>query len=125
MNAIRQAQNAYGQTNHPIRTHRGTEYEAVARITQALKTAAERIPINMAELAGAVAENRELWTLFAVQVTDKDNPLPQDLRTRIFHLADFTTKHSSEVLARQSGVAPLIEVNTAIMRGLRGKGEIQ
>lgn len=125
MNAIRQAQNAYGQTNHPIRTHRGTEYEAVARITQALKATFEKTPNNMAELANAVAENRELWTLFATQVSDKNNPLPRDLRSRIFHLADFTTKHSSKVLARQAGVAPLIEINTAIMRGLRGRSEVQ
>ncbi|WP_324753311.1 flagellar biosynthesis regulator FlaF [Roseovarius sp. Pro17] len=119
MNAIRQAQNAYGQTNHPIRTTRGTEYEAVARITHRLKSAAERQPFSMVELAGAVNENRELWTLFATQVADGDNPLPKDLRARIFYLAEFTTQHSRKVLARQAGTDPLIEINTAIMRGLR------
>lgn len=125
MNAIRQAQNAYGQTNHPIRTQRGTEYEAVARITHALKAAGERTPNNMVELAGAIAENRQLWTLFATEVADNDNPLPKDLRAGIFYLSEFTTAHSRKVLTRQAEVAPLIEINTAIMRGLRDRSEVQ
>lgn len=121
MNAIFQAQNAYGQTNHAIRTPRSTECDAVARITQALKATAERTPGNMAELASALSANRELWTLFAAEVADKGNPLPKELRARIFYLAEFTTAHSRKVLNRQADVAALIEINTAIMRGLRDR----
>lgn len=121
MNAIFQAQNAYGQTNHAIHTPRSTECAAVARITQALKAAAERTPSNIAELASALNANRELWTLFATEVADTDNPLPKELRARIFYLAEFTTAHSRKVLNRQAEVAPLIEINTAIMRGLRDR----
>ena len=123
MNAIRQAQNAYGQTNNPIRTARATEYEAVARVTKKLKAAAERQPTSMAALAGAVNDNREMWALFATEVADTDNALPKDLRARIFYLSEFTTVHSRKVLNREAGVDPLIEINTAIMRGLRGGGD--
>jgi flagellar protein FlaF len=123
VNAIRQAQNAYGKTDHPMRTPRGTEYEAVARITQGLKAAAERQPVSMTELARAVNENRRLWILFAAQVADPDNPLPKDLRARIFYLSEFTGDHSRKVLRREADVTALIEVNTAIMRGLRGGSE--
>lgn len=122
MNAILRAQNAYGLSNQSVRTARGTEYDAVARITQKLKSTAERTPVNMAALAGAVSENRELWTLFAAQVADNDNPLPKELRATIFYLFEFTTQHSRKILAREASVDPLIEINTAIMRGLRDGG---
>ncbi len=122
MNAIRQAQAAYGQTNQPIRTMRGTEYEAVARITHRLKSAAAKEPLDIAELAMAIHENRNLWTLFATEVADRDNPLPQELRALIFYLAEFTNVHSSKVLRGEAAADALIEVNTAIMRGLRAGG---
>ncbi len=122
MNAIRQAQNAYGQTNHAVRTPRGTEYDAVARITHRLKSAASEPP-NMVELAGAVVDNRNMWTLFATEVADKDNPLPQELRARIFYLAEFTTEHSRKVLNRTASADALIEINTAVMRGLRDRSD--
>lgn len=119
MNAIRLAQNAYGQTNQPIRTMRGTEYEAVARITHRLKSAASKEPLDIAELATAIHENRNLWTLFATEVADRDNPLPQELRALIFYLAEFTTIHSRKVLRSEATADALIDVNTSIMRGLR------
>ncbi|HEY9038384.1 MAG TPA: flagellar biosynthesis regulator FlaF [Roseovarius sp.] len=123
MNAIRQAQNAYGQTNHAIRTSRGTEHDAIVRITHRLKSAAAIEPLNMVELAGAIHENRSLWTLFATEVADKDNPLPQELRARIFYLAEFTNEHSRKVLNRTASADALIEVNTAVMRGLRDRSD--
>ncbi len=123
MNAIRQAQNAYGQTNHPIRTLRGTEYETVARITYRLKSAATSKPLDMTRLASAVYDNQSMWALFATEVADNANPLPQDLRARIFYLAEFTAEHSRKVLGRVASADALIEINTAIMRGLRDGSE--
>ncbi|PVA09705.1 flagellar biosynthesis regulatory protein FlaF [Pelagivirga sediminicola] len=122
MNAIRQAQNAYGQTNQPIRTMRGTEYETVARITHRLKSAAAKEPFDIVELATAIHENRNLWALFATEVADNDNPLPKELRAGIFSLAEFTNSHSSKVLRSEASADALIEINTAIMRGLRDGG---
>ncbi|MFD0859995.1 flagellar biosynthesis regulator FlaF [Roseovarius aquimarinus] len=122
MNAILKAQNAYGLSSRPIRTARGTEYDAVARITQRLKAAADARPVDMRALAGAIDENRELWALFAIEVADPGNPLPQDLRARLFYLSEFTTAHSRKVLARQASADALIEINTAVMRGLRDAG---
>ncbi|MFX0542067.1 flagellar biosynthesis regulator FlaF [Roseovarius sp. S4756] len=122
MNAILRAQNAYGLSNQSARTPRSTEYDVVARITQKLKSAAEQTPINMPALAAAISENRELWTLFAIHVADGDNALPKDLRASIFYLSEFTDVQSRKVLARQATADALIEINTAVMRGLRDGG---
>jgi flagellar protein FlaF len=70
-------------------------------------------------------ENRRLWVTLAAAVADNDNALPTDLRARLFYLAEFTEAHSKKVLRGTAPVAPLIEVNTAVMRGLRKEGTEQ
>lgn len=122
MNAISMAQRAYAPNSASIRTLRGTEYEVVARITHRLKAAAENLPADFPSLAMALHENRSLWTVLAVDVADPNNELPQDLRARIFYLAEFTNQHTSKVLTNEATVAPLLEINTAILRGLKQGG---
>lgn len=111
------AQRAYSQTAGSIRTPRSVEYEAFARITHRLKSAADSG--NMSGLASAIHLNRKLWTLLARDVADADNGLPADLRARIFYLAEFTNEHSRKILRKGASALPLIDLNTAIMRGLQ------
>lgn len=122
MNALTQAHRAYSAVAAPTRTPRRTEYEAVARITQKMKEASSKGPKGFPALAEAIHLNRKLWRIFAIDVADRKNPLPRDLKARIVYLAEFTQAHSSKVLARQDSAAPLIEVNLAILRGLRSEG---
>ena len=120
MNAHAQALHAYGQAAAPIRTFRGTEYEIVARITHRLRAAARTGRRNFPELAAALSENRRLWTALAADVASAGNGLPETLRARLFYLAQFTESHSREVLKGRAKVAPLLEINLAVLRGLRG-----
>lgn len=119
MNAQNLARRAYTNRSAPIRTPRGTEYEVFANISHRLKAAALKGKFGFPALAEAIHDNRKLWTILAVDVADKDNGLPRDLRARIFYLAEFTQTHSREVLRNGASVAPLLEINAAIMRGLR------
>jgi flagellar protein FlaF len=112
------ARRAYADSAQPVRTERGTEYAAFARVTQALKTSAARGREGFPDLARAVHENRRLWTTLAASVADSDNALPQDLRARLFYLAEFTDAHSREVLRGKATVDALVDVNLAVMRGL-------
>jgi flagellar protein FlaF len=119
VNALQMAQKAYSApSQNQMRTPRATEYAAFARITARLKAAEAAERKNFPALAAALAENRRLWTMLAADVAGADNGLPQSLRARIFYLYEFTTHHSRQVLNGKADVAPLIEVNTAIMRGL-------
>jgi len=117
VNAILQAQTAYGAQTGATRTPRAVEYDTFARITHRLKSAAESRQSPTA-LAGAIHDNRRLWTILAVDVANDANPLPRALRAQIISLAEFTRQHSSKVLRDGADVAPLIEINTAMMRGL-------
>ena len=114
------AQAAYGQANAPTRSERGTEYAAFERITARLKQA-EANPRAFKARAQAVFENRQLWTILAKDVLDPDNELPDPLRAQIIYLFEFTQSHSRAVLKDKASMQPLIEVNTAVMRGLRGE----
>ncbi len=76
-------------------------------------------PLDFSALVQALHENRELWTLLATDVADKDNKLPAQLRAQIFYLAEFTNHHTRQVLAQDATADVLVEINTAVMRGLR------
>lgn len=122
MTATTLAKQAYGAASINIRTPRATEYDTFARITHAMIQAAKRGKSGFPDLAKAIHDNRQLWTLVAGEVADDDNALPQDLRARIFYLAEFTQHYSRQVLNSGASISPLVEVNAAIMRGLSTGG---
>ncbi len=119
MNALNMAKTAYATTAAPIRTMRGVEYDAFSRITHRLKAADEKGNFNA--LVNALHENGKLWTILAVDIVDDANQLPEELRARIFYLSEFTKHHTRLVIRREANAKPLIDINTAIMRGLRSK----
>lgn len=121
MNALSQAQRAYSSASAPTRTARGIEYEIIARITTRIRTAEAEGASGFSALAQALADNRKLWGIFVTEMASKTNPFPAELKSRIVYLAKFTNDHTSKVLARQATAAPLLDVNTAILRGLRGE----
>lgn len=119
MNTLEMARMAYSANTTPIRSHQNTEYDTFAQITARLKTAAERGKPGFSDLAAALHDNRKLWILLAGDVADGANALPQTLRAQIFYLAEFTLHHSAKVLDGSGEADVLIDINTAVMRGLR------
>ncbi len=122
MNAILQAQQAYAPTQVSIRTERSIEAQLVSRVTARLKKAISTPPINFPELAAALHSNRRMWTTLAAEVAEPDNALPESLRAQIFYLAEFTDQHSQKVLNQKADASALIDINTAVLRGLSGQG---
>lgn len=118
MNAFSMARTAYGAGSTPVRTERGIEYEAFARVTGRLRGAVNLGRQGFAQLAEALHDNRMLWTTLAGCVADPENRLPEALRARIFYLHEFTDHHSARVLDGTASADALIDINTAIMRGL-------
>ena len=117
------AQTAYARSAAPIRTDRGTEYDAFARITAALRSTAASAKKDFPALVRALHENRRLWTLLGTSVADPENKLPQDLRGRIFYLAEFSQQHTSKVLDGSASADILVEINTSVMKGLRSQAQ--
>lgn len=123
MNAQTLAKTAYASATGTVRSSRAVEYEVIARTTHELKQAAETKKTDFSRFAEALHKNNRLWSTLAANVADSQNALPPDLRAQIFYLAEFTQRHAAQTLAGQGSVAPLLEINTAILRGLRqGRG---
>lgn len=119
MNAVSQAMKGYAQNRTSTQSERRTEYDVVAQITYRLREAAQNARKDYPAYVAALEENRKLWQIFAVDVLDKDNALPPELKARIFYLSEFTEAHTKKILREKQSVLPLLEVNMAILRGLK------
>ena len=116
MNAIQQARQAYAPAQPHLQTPRSMEARAFSEITARLGRSGQ----PFSDLVSALHDNRALWTLLAGDVAATGNSLPETLRARIFYLAEFTDLHTRRVLKQEAEVAPLIDINLAVLRGLNG-----
>lgn len=122
MNTHAQARSGYSAAA-PTRTDRGMEYALFAKITHRMSAVDEADKSAFPQLASAVFENQRLWGALAADLMHDGNALPVPLRAQLIGLAEFVRKHSLRVLAGQASAAALIDINTSIMRGLRGELE--
>ena len=116
------ARSVYARPEAPQKTPRSLEYELLARITQRLSKAGTARRENFPGLIAALDENLRLWSTLAADVADSGNALPSKLRAQLFYLYEFTNLHSRAVRADKASVEVLVDINTAVMRGLRGEG---
>lgn len=122
MTAPQMAQSAYAASATSVRTPRGTEYDIIAKVTGALKAAMANETLAFPSFVTALHDNRRLWALLAADVADDANQLPKDVRAQIFYLAEFVSAHTSKVLRKEDNAGVLIDINSAILRGLNPRG---
>ncbi|MCC1492897.1 flagellar biosynthesis regulator FlaF [Cognatishimia sp. F0-27] len=122
MNSSSLARQAYGQAVQTTRTDRSTEYLLIAKVTHRIKASAEAGALKYSDLVEALSDNQRVWTTLAVDVANENNRLPQELRARIFYLSEFVQVYTRKVLLDGASVRPLLDINSAILRGLSGKG---
>lgn len=115
------AQAAYARPEAPQKSPRAVEYDLLARTTKALSQAVQPGGTYPALIA-ALDDNQRLWSTLAADVAEPENGLPAKLRAQLFYLYEFTAQHSRAVRDRKASVEVLIDINTAVMRGLRGQG---
>ena len=118
MNATLLAHQAYAPVRPAIQTPRAIEAHVITDITARLSRTSADFPT----LVRAVHDNRRMWTTLAVDVADPDNGLPVSLRAQIFYLAEFTDHHSQKFLRGEADLSALVDINTAVIRGLNAKG---
>jgi flagellar biosynthesis activator protein FlaF len=115
-----------------IRSPRELEYEILSRVTGRLATALAKPATRSGgsgvlritpELAEALHQNTRLWTTLAADLAHPDNGLPAGLRAGLLSLARFTLAETGRILGGEGGDATaLVDINTALMRGLRQGG---
>lgn len=115
------AQNGYENSRQSTGDGRGVEYQLLARVTRELSEADKDAPDFLVRQAQALHNNLKLWTKLAIDVAHEGNGLPQELRSNLFYLAEFTRHHTSKVFNREADANILVEINTSVMRGLRAQ----
>ena len=113
---------AYARQEAPTRSFRSIEYDLLAQVTRRLRSAWANRDTDFPGLARALADNQQLWSTLAADVALPGNSLPAPLRARLFYLYEFTAHHSRLALDGHANVEVLADINTAVMRGLRGDG---
>lgn len=117
MNAVTPlSENGYGAS--AVRSARDAEYDVISRVTRLLRQSdrSGRSP----EAVMAVHRNNELWTLLATDLADPGNALPEATKAGLLSLAAFSLRHGHAVLAGEGTTEVLIDINMAILKGLRG-----
>lgn len=122
MNALIHQKAGYSRPDSTLRPMRSIEYEALARVTQKLSTTWKTRKTDFPALVQALSDNIRLWSILAADVASPQNGLPAALRARLFYLYEFSELQTKRVLNDGASVEVLIDVNTAVMRGLRGHG---
>jgi flagellar biosynthesis activator protein FlaF len=115
------ARRTYALTDTPARSPRDIEYELMARITRRLSAAWTSRNSGYGALVAALHDNEEMWRTFASDVAKPGNGLPEALRAKLFYLYEFTVHHSPKIRDGEADVEVLVDINTAVMRGLRGE----
>ena len=123
MNSHAIAKRGYQKPTDFLRPARDMEYDAMARVTYRLREAAKAKSRKYPEFVEALHENVRLWVLLAGDVAAQDNQLPDELRARLIYLAQFTQLQTQRILKGDAKVSPLLEINVAILKGLRHKSE--
>lgn len=107
----------HGYGSSILRTPRDAEYEVFSRVTRMLRQAADAD--HGPELIAAVHKNNQLWTILAADLAGAQNGLPDEVRAGLLSLAGFSLRHGHLAMVREAKVDPLIDINMAVMRGLR------
>lgn len=109
----------YRQTQISTGEPRQREYQLFAEITRDLlavreaKTLAER-----RKLISVLSRNRRLWQVLALDCSDNNNALSDELRAGIISLSMWVERHSRAVVNENADIDVLVSVNTTIMEGL-------
>lgn len=125
MNAPFHARTAYGRPETPVRSPRQIEYDLFARITQRLTSTYQNRQQDYPAFVQALNDNARLWRTLARDLANPGNGLPDPLRKKLCYLAEFSLQHGRKVISAEAEVSVLIDINTSIMRGLRGEGEVR
>ncbi len=113
------ARNGYSTSLKSTGGPRSIEYAAFAQITRDLSATDRTAPDYTARITEALHKNLRLWAILADDVANDNNQLPGELRSKLFYLAEFTRHHTAKVYAGDGDAEVLIEINTAIMKGLK------
>ena len=115
---------AYSSVIRGTEDPREIEYRVLARATALLESAS--LPnAGPAALPTAIHENRMVWTAFAADLAAEENGWEVTMKARLLSLARWIFAESDRVIRENKPLQALIDVNRAVMAGLRPRSAAQ
>jgi flagellar protein FlaF len=123
MDVAAQAANGYQATQLQSHSARSIEVKLFAEITAGLVRARRAGKPGFHELVAALHRNRTLWDALLADLAHEGNGLPDPLKAELIRLGHFVRQCTARVLKWEEDVEILIDVNNAILAGLRANNE--
>ena len=120
-NTYTNAADAYGKSQTEGNDQRALEGRILLKAAKKLQDIHDNWDEHTAEqLEEAIVYNRKLWTVFAGEMTNDDNPLPLEIKNNIANISIFIFKRCVEIQAEPAAdkLEALIEINRNIAAGL-------
>jgi flagellar protein FlaF len=79
-------------------------------------------PDRKSRLDAALKYNQRIWSIFQVEISKPDNPLPTQIKQNILHLSRFIDQRIFDTMAfpEANKLSIIIKINQNIAAGLRG-----
>jgi flagellar biosynthesis activator protein FlaF len=123
MDVAAQATNGYRAVQLQTQSARSIEAKLFAEITAALVRAQRGGRPGFRELVAALHRNRTLWDALLADLAHEANALPAPLKGHLIQLGHFVREFTARVLKGQDDAQVLIDVNHAILEGLRATNQ--
>jgi len=116
------AAKAYGAVAQQIASPRNLEAQLLLRAASRLQNVHDHWENERASLDHALLYNRKLWSVFLSSATNKDNPLPRELRQNIANIGIFVMSQTVNVMGdpQPERLRSLININRQLAAGLSG-----
>lgn len=117
--------NAYKKTIRATEDPRDIERRVLSKITASLQShavefdkAEDKRALLTNEVREAIWDNQKFWMTVKSDLRSSENQLGPELRAELISIAIFIDTASSEVLAGNAKIGPLVEINDNIIKGL-------
>jgi flagellar biosynthesis activator protein FlaF len=120
MDIAAQAAHGYRAVRLHTESPRNIEAQLFAEITAGLVRAQRSGKPGFQDLVAVLHRNRALWEALLADLALESNALPTPLKAQLIGLGHFVRQFTARVLRGEDDVQALIDVNNAILEGLRG-----
>lgn len=119
------AHKMYAKTSKETASDKQIELRIFSSITSQMQSADITQVGGFAKLAEAMQDNIRLWNMLSIDVIQDGNMLPDQIKAYVINLGEFTRQHTLKVLAGEGRIDALVDINKAIINGLRGITNIE
>jgi len=113
------ANRSYKAVQKDMMSDKAIELRVFMSVTAQLKALDKADRNYFVKLSDAIIDNLKLWKIVFIDLVDPKNPLPMDLKNQLLGLSEFTETHSRKVLLSEAEPDVLVDINNAIIGGLR------